>query len=460
MSSVSPSIFFLLAVSIGMADEPLPAGFDPTPFPEIREIGEIRSQAGVFRLAVDAAMHRSFYSLRLAKKTGEAWQEIPTVLRRSPGPRKSDGFPMAHRVESLEEMPDGSLEIVVGFESPPNGPLRVEIDTPLRDFEKGVSIAVPGTDGAWKEVVSDGLIFDRWRFLDFRHTSIGVPEVNSRTLRLRITDATDRQRSRLRQITRTVGDASGLTVTESSTTEVRAFRINGLRFVQPRDLPRAESDGFEQHPLTVTGIATLPEGKTAIILGGGNLPIVQLFLKTPDRNFRRAVSAQVPGPGDTWRTIHRTHLHRFEVGDFRDENLSLPLPETRAERWRLVIENESNAPVTFPEISAQVPIYAMHFLAEAGDQPVLFLGGIGSHLTNPPNDTAALITVIDREVATDTLSPEATRPNPAYLAAPGRNGLLDSQAALWGIIGIAVAALVAVLYRTMREIEERPEGVE
>lgn len=463
MRRIAPRIFFLLSVSIGMAEDPLPRVFDPTAFPEIQEIGEIRSQAGMFRLAVDASMHRSFHSLRLAKKTGEAWQEMPMVSLRSPGPRKSDGFPMAHRVESLGEMPDGSLEIVVGFERPLSGPLRVEIDTPLRDFEKGVSIAIPGADGVWKEVVSDGLIFDRWRFLDFRHTSIEVPRVDSRTLRLRIADATDRQLSRLREITRTVGEASGVTVTESSTAEVRAFRIDGLRFAQTQDLPRAEGGGFEQHPLTIIGAVTLPEGKTSIILDGGNLPIVHLFLKTPDRNFRRAVSAQVAGPGDTWQTIRRTHLHRFEVGDFRDENLSIPLPETRAERWRLLIENESNAPVTFSEIGARVPTYGLHFLAEAGDQPVLFLGGIGTHLTNPPNDIAALTAAIDREVATETLVPEAARPNPAHRVAPAkpaRLGLLDSETALWGIIGLAVAALIAVLYRTMRKVEERPEEVE
>jgi len=459
-------ILGFLAAPISWADELPESGFDPAPFPELREIGEIRSETGLFRIPMDTGLHRSFRTLRLAKKKGEAWQEIPMVSQRVAGPKKIVDFLAPHRVETLVETPGGALEIVVSFENTLQGPIRLEIDTPLSDFEKGVSIASPGNDGAWKEVLSDGVIFDHRRFLDFRHTSVEVPAVNSRTLRLRITDATDLQRSRLREITRTVGDASGLNVTESSSVETRAFRIDGLRFVlspdQARSKPLLNASGRDINPLSITAQTNLPDGSTEIMLDAGNLPIDHLFLKTPDRNFRRGISVEVPGPGDSWRTIHRTHLHSYEVGDFRDERLSIPLPETRAARWRLLIENGANAPVTFSAISGEGPAYEILFLADPGDQPRLFLGGDETTLTKAPLDTAAIAAAIQRNVTTENVVPGNARPNPAYraeAAGAAGPGFLDSKPALWSIIALAVAVLIAVLYQAMRKIEEKPDEV-
>ncbi len=466
MNRFALTLGVLLAGSIGIAEEPAPAGFDPAPFPQLREIGEIQSEAGLFRIALDAGMHRSFHTLRLAKKKGETWQEMPMVSRHVQAPQKRGDFLVPHRIESLDETPDGSLEIVVSFDSPLPGPIRLEIDTPLSDFEKGISIAVPGADGTWKEALSDSVIFDHRRFLDFRHTSIQVPEVNSRTIRLRIAEATDLQRSRLREITRTVGDASGLTVTESSAVETRAFRIDGLRFVlsqgQSEDTHPLDARGREILPLPIASQTNLPDGITEILLDGGNLPIDHLFLKTDDRNFRRSVSVQVPGADDSWRTIHQTHLHRFEVGDFHDESLSIPLPETRTERWRLLIENGANAPVTFSAINARIPAYELLFLADPGDRPVLFLGATAP-LTNAPLDTAAIRAAISRKVPTETVVPAEAQPNPNYraeAAEPEGPGFLDSKPALWSIIALSVAILIAVLYQAMRKIEEKPEAAE
>lgn len=459
-------ILGFLAAPIARADEPPTPGFDPAPFPELREIGEIRSERGLFRIPMDAGLHRSFRTLRLAKKTGEAWEEMPMVSQRTPGPKKIGDFLTPHRIESLDETPDGALEIVVSFNSPLQGPIRLEIDTPLSDFEKGVSIAVPGSDGAWKEVLSDGVIFDHRRFLDFRHTAIQVPAVNSRTLRLRIARATDLQRSRLREITRTVGEASGLTVTESGAVETRAFRIDGLRFVlasgQTEGTHPLDARGHEVFPLPLASQTNLPGGVTEILLDGGNLPLDHLFLKTPDRNFRRAVSVQVPGTDASWRTIHQTHLHRFEVGDFRDESLSIPLPETRAERWRLLIENGANAPVTFSAINGRTTAYEILFLADPGDRPVLFLGGGETTLTNASLDTAAIRAAISREVPAGTVAPAEALPNPTYRAEaadPDGPGFLDSRPALWSIIALVVAVLIAVLYQAMRKIEEETNEV-
>jgi hypothetical protein len=240
-----------------------------------------------------------------------------------------------------------------------------------------------------------------------------------------------------------------------------------LRFVlargQTEDNHSLDARGREIIPLPLASQTNQPGGATEILLDGGNLPIDHLFLKTTDRNFRRAVSVQVPGTDDSWRTIHQTHLHRFEVGDFRDERLFISLPETRAERWRLLIENGANAPVTFSSITGQGPAYEILFLADPGDDPVVYLGGNDTPLTNALLDTAAIRAAIRREVPAETVEASEALPNPSYRAVasePAGPGLLDSQPALWSIIALAVAVLIAVVYQAMRKIEEKPDGTD
>lgn len=438
---------------------PGPDGFDPAPYAFRREATAPASGAGFLRIPVDAELYRhsgrDFASLRLAAERDGRLVELPWIVRPVPrpaAPTRPDR--LVHRIESFEEAPDGSIVFVVSLAAASPAPARLEIATPLRDFEKGVAVSVQGEGGSWSVLVGDAVVFDHTRFLDFRHTTVALPETASRRFRVRIADATDEQRSRVREITRTVGDASGTTVSETSRTETRAFRIDELRFHAAPASAETRDPGGERHALAVLSQETAAGGETRLLLDGGNLPLDRIAFATESRNFRRPVSIQVPAGGDQWRTVHRGALHLYDVGGFRDESLSLPLPGFQSDRYRVVVENGKNPPVAFGGASGETRPRELVLLAEPGDAPVVFLGGDDATLTKPSLDTAAIDAALARKVGAETLRLGGAAPNPAHRspAPPGRSPL-ESRGVLWGAIAVAVAVLVAALYSALRKIE-------
>lgn len=433
--------------------------FDSAPYPLRREAKTPASDAGFFRIPVDAELYRhsgrDFAALRLAAERNGSLVELPWIIRPVPQPAApSRPDRLIHRIESFEEAPDHSIELVVALADGSPAAARLEIATPLRDFEKGVTVSIPGEGGLWSVLVGDAVVFDHTRFLDFRHTTVALPETPARRFRIRIADATDEQRSRVREITRTVGDASGTTVSETSRTETRAFRIDELRFHAAPAPAETRDPDRERHVLALLSQETTASGETQLLLDGGNLPLERITFTTESRNFRRPVSIQVPAEGDTWRTVHRGTLHLYDVGGFHDESLSLAVPSIQSDRYRIVVENGKNPPVVFAGASGETRPRELVFLADPGDKPVVYLGGDDATLTKPSLDTAAIAAALSRKVAAGTLLLGETTPNPDHrvLVPPGPS-LLESRGVLWGVIAVAVAVLIAVLYGALRKID-------
>lgn len=431
----------IIAVTAPLSADVVPdrptTGFDSSAWPEQIPVAGGTEQAGLARIEVEPRIYRlsgkDFSTLRLIRSQDGAQFEQPWVLRKIPAPERTVPQPFRQEMESFTETADGAIEIVVSLTPAPSGPLRLHIDTPLRDFEKGISVAIPTAEGAWRELVGDGLLFDHSRFLDFRRTSLDLPGSGAARFRIRIADASDEQRSRLRE-------------------------IDGLRLTSLRKEPAPARKETASHPLTILKSEGLEGGVTAVEFDGGNLPIERLLLTSEDRNFRRAVSLQIPGPERDWRTLHRAHLHRYEVGDFRDESLGFELTETRSDRYRLLIENGSNPAVGITSVSAAGPRHEIFFLADPG-VGLSFLVGAES-ADRPTFDAAAIHAALSKKVPARTLTLGDAVPNPGFVKSTGPKppGFLESKSALWLAIAAAVAVLIRVLYGSLRKVEEETVG--
>lgn len=226
----------------------------------------------------------------------------------------------------------------------------------------------------------------------------------------------------------------------------------GAGIVPPETEPRR--NGRRSHDLTVLSRETTPAGETVIVLDGGRIPLERLEFATESRNFKRPVSVQVPGASGSWRTIGRGFFHRYEVGDFREESLVLSFPETRAERYRVVVGNGKNPPVTLIEATGAGEPRELVFPAESGDRPVLLLGDPSGTLTKPSPDTAAIDAALGRGIRPATIVFAAAAANPVHRAAePASKPLLESQKLLWIVIALAVAILIRVVYGALRKID-------
>jgi len=87
--------------------------------------------------------------------------------------------------------------------------VRLWIETPLRDFEKFVDVYGSLDEANWEPLLEGELIFERERFVDFRRTELKLPVNEFTSYKVVIANATDEQRSSVREVTEAISDREG-----------------------------------------------------------------------------------------------------------------------------------------------------------------------------------------------------------------------------------------------------------
>lgn len=451
---------FALGATLTVAQDPV--GFDTSPYQYQREITGTPVGDRLLSLSFDADLYRhsgpDHRALRLVKEVGGTLTELPRlIVPVDPPARPAGSQRITHRIDSFEENEDGSIEVTVTLTGLKAPAARLEIATPLRDFENSVTVSVSSDGATWTPLVNEALVFDYERFLDFRRTAIDLPATPARRFKVRLAGATDQQRSLVRELSRTVSDAAGVSVSESGTVETRQFRIDELRFFTAADETVENKNGKSDELTILKQTVDADDNRTVILLDGGNLPLHELALDTEDRNFRREVLLQVPGveAEDAWRTIERGFVHSYHVGEFREARLSLVFAERRSDRYRLVVQNGDNPPLRLTRVTGKSRLEEMLFLASPGDRLFLFLGASSDAIAPPRLDTAAILAAKQSGVERNELKPGPLRENPNYRKeAPADRRLLESRGLLWSIISVVVAMMIWILYLTLKRIDE------
>ena len=454
--------FAALALGATLSFAQDPVGFDTSPYQYQREITGTPVGDRLLSLSFDADLYRhsgpDHRALRLVKEVGGTLTELPRlIVPVDPPARPAGSQRITHRIDSFEENGDGSIDVIVELTGTKTPAAELEIATPLRDFEKSVTVSVSSDGATWTPLVNEALVFDYERFLDFRRTAIDLPATPARRFKVRLAGATDQQRSLVRELSRTVSDAAGVSVSESGTVETRQFRIDELRFFTAADETVEKKNGKSDELTILEQTVDADDNRTVILLDGGNLPLHELALDTEDRNFRREVLLQVPGveAEDAWRTIERGFVHSYHVGEFREARLSLVFAERRSDRYRLVIQNGDNPPLRLTRVTGKSRLEEMLFLASPGDRLFLFLGASSDAIAPPRLDTAAILAAKQSGVTRAKLEPGPLRENPNYRKeAPADRRLLESKGLLWSIISVVVAMMIWILYLTLKRIDE------
>ena len=196
--------------------------------------------------------------------------------------------------------------------------------------------------------------------------------------------------------------------------------------------------------------------QTELVIDGGWLPMRSLSISTPDRNFRREVSVQVPAPDSPggWRTLQRGTFHRFKVADFHDERIEVKFAEARSDRFRLIIANADSPPLSIANVHGSWGRYELLFLPESSDRFLVFLGSTDDDMKKPRFDTAAIVAAKAETIPRETLDLGPLEANPAFAAETVvQPKFLESKLALWGVIALVVAILIWILYRTLKQVE-------
>jgi hypothetical protein len=430
-----------------------------------RAVADIPEREELAAVELDREVHGAtrdgFPDLRLQDAAGQA---VPFIIQRHTRTSSvwSEHAEPARRVDGLVPDAEGNrLEVIV--EPPRTDPPRtdppawIELVTPIRDFEKRVSVYLPAPGGTWQALSENQPIYDYSRFMDVRRCRIQLPPAPvAERYRVLISDVTESTASAFVELTTQSGGAQPDAETVRRVLHRRDFRIDRIDFGYRVLEERRDVPVWAEYPLHITATERdAKAGLTRLTLDSGRLPIAALRLAIADRNISRAVYVEVRRALDDgtfdWQRLGQDTLRRLDFRDVQEEALTVSLTETRAAELRLVVVDNDSAPLTVQGVTAVCPVYRVLFLARPGAACQL---AYGSRDAPPPRyDTEVLQRLFDRkdrEVRTLRLQAaggpaELPRENPLVRA-------LNSRTTLLLVLGLAVVVLALATLTAARRI--------
>lgn len=394
--------------------------------------------------------------LRLIKTTESGSLDWPFIVA-----KKATGLPrrtaqsIPSEITRFMENPDGSITVEVASKAEQPSIASIEIETPLKNFEKRVDIEGSVDALNWRPLLKDQLIFDREQFIDFRATRIRLPENDCLHFRLIVREATDDQVSAVRQVT-----ASQRNTSERTTVTTRKFRVDRIRLFSASQDPVKGDDSKTYQVAIRSSDFDIEKKATHLYLDTHRCPLNRLSLITRDRNFNREYRVQIQrgGHSGSWQNISSGRVYRYDIAGFEEERLSLSFPETRAEPLRLVFENGDNQPLSIDGFNAQGPAYNLEFLHDAPEASwCIRYGARTGEYAKPQYDVLPIHQA--KKAGVDRIEFTVSDPaaNSSFETEGQRNQLTDLLLSPWTlrtVIAIVVLVLVGIIVRTSRQFEE------
>ena len=426
-------------------------------------LAEGQSQEEVFSVPVDsdvyAATRDGFPDLRVMDADDRL---VPFLIRRVSETRiKKVRKSWTATNPELKPLENNGMEIRIKLKPDDSSPLGLSFVTPLQNFEQQVRV-FSTADETESSLVDEALIFDYSQFMDVRRTEVVLPSTNAREFRIVIDALTSDQESQLLELTRSVrGDAED-DRTEKTTIQRRPFRIDRIDLWTEHGEKIRQADVVQPWPLTDLRITQNSRQKQTLVeFTNRRQPLTELKIVTGTRNFSRHAAIQVEADsasGPKWNTIANATISQFQLRDFQEVHLTISLPETRNDRFRLVLDNGDSPELSIDDIKAWGHQYEVVFIGKPKQSVRLIYG---SDSAQPPNnDTVALTTALAKDI----------RPVPATLGVQSLiaesgaakpidvTSLLNNPLAIGAVIGVLVIVLGWGLYQASRRIDQIPPG--
>jgi hypothetical protein len=434
-----PTILVLALASLLSATE-------VTVFPLQRDLRPAIGQTQVVSLDLGSEFWREDGpQLRILDATGRA---VPYLIRNATGwTNRVETVPCPLRGMDIREEADNALvfELRVGDDVP--HPTLLDIETPLKDFERRVTIE--GLGGVEASHLAEGLVYDYSRFADLRQTRVRLPEHSFRHLRVRIDGAIDETRSPIRQLTRRQTSDGGAEQGESTTVRDRPFRIDRIGLYAERTSMVQNGEREQSH----AGIAWKSEVADGNLLHieavPPGLPVHGIGILSGASNFSYRATLDV-GVGSDWRRVAEARLTRIRFGQSREERTILRFPEQRADRLRLTLHLLDNPPPALDGVVFQGPVPQALFLADPGTPYRVVYGG---EAPVPNYDETLLNKALSETGLPMTVDPGPAQANPDYAApAPPRWRFFGRMGFFRAAVLTMAAALGYALYRAARHV--------
>lgn len=450
-----PAVLLTLGLLL-LAPRPAPAAFSEsgwrfysrieTPYFPREEIVTVQLTSDVFEYAqADGA------DLRVVDDAG---REVPHLLeRRTRTEPRTVREACAAQLLSLDEGADNRLEIDYQLAADAAAPTGLTLVTPLKDFERLVSVSGSDDGNVWTLLAHEAPIFDFSRFMDVARSDVSLPANRFRRFRLVIRNVTDQARSPWAQLTRELGaDGQARTVTEALSVENRPLRIDRVDFwrtVTREDRGAPESTDYQPQAFSVNR----EPGRTLLEVTMRREPLTAFTLVTPSRNFSRPVTVEVgvqEGVQTRWREVGRGTWTNLDFRDLRRQELRVSFPEQRATRYRITVADGDSPPLEVRGVRAEGHAYHLAFLAFPARPYRLFYGAPAARA--PVYDQVTVLNPLQGAYQAQPVLLARRVFNEHYAESAPLTTWLRSRWFLGMAVAVAVLALGAALYRASRRL--------
>jgi len=417
---------------------------DVRPFPFFEELQSpvvCSNEVGGFVLndAVYATTDNPDTGLRLFDQDNN---ETPLWIRKKTATRiEVQDRPFPAEIVSLKEGADNRIEILVKRDT--NSPLPgvMRFHTPLRNFEKQVTVKGSPDGNQWETLASNTPIYDYSRYLDVRNDRVPVILRGYRFYKINIANITETKDSPLTAIMKHTREGREFAKTETTVARKEVMRLDRISFVVLKKALVTGAADLRESSVTNWCVAEDAKRKQTILtFTTSRQPLAAIELDIADANFSRSITAFGADSDSTMAWVERAvaTISRIHAGKVQEQHLIISLPtECRARHYRLVIANQDNPALTITGIRLRENLYEGLFFPKEGRLYRVFMGG--RDMRAPSYDVATVLQAVPAG-ANDVWTLGAKTANPAFKTGFSTAWLRGNK-----LFVIAVLAMVAVL---------------
>jgi hypothetical protein len=446
-----------VAINPCVAQQPLPMRYQ-----KVIDPGSLK-QEEIIALNLDsdvcAGTREGFPDLRVLDANNS---EVPYLLDRVTETRPvSIRHTFPAKEVSLREPAGGGLEIEVSQDQKLPVAEGISLVTPLTNYQQRVQVLGTSDGKSWQPLVADALIFDYARYMDVSNHDVSLPGNRYRRFRVIVREITADQESQLLELTRRLKGGKEAERLEKSTIQRRPFRIDRIEFWYQETREQRKGDKKAEYPVAGFSVEQNAAARQTVIhVEARREPLTGFSLETASRNFNRRATVQIPvvkGVRTEWHDIGAETISRIDFRDLRRDELRVRFPETRQDRYRIIIDDGDDAPLTISGVRGEGNVYRLLFLAAPSAKYRLFYGSESAKA--PAYDTEAVRESIGRgyQPVAARLSGQIAGPSVPETAGQTIRGLLNNWLVLGGVIVILVVVLGWGLYRAGRRIDQLPK---
>lgn len=365
---------------------------------------------------------------------------------------------------TLSPLDNGGLEIELTLRSDDPQPNGLTLATPLKNFSQRVRVFTSSDGKEWQPAGQESAIFDYTRYMDVRNESVSFPETAHRHFRIVIDDVTAEQESELVELTRHLKGGGEVDRSEKIVVDRRPFRIDRIDLWRDVVQEQIKGDMKRTYPVTKFSVSEdVQKKQTVVTLDVKREPVTSFELVTTSRNFSRhaVVEAQksaalkASDQDATWLRIGEGTLTYLNFKNTRREQLSIAFPESRYERYRIVIDNRDSPVLDVAGIKAEGNVYELVCLTSKMPHHLAY----SSDDCEPPRfDTASIQTLLGQgyqPVAVE-LGPQEISTQEAAHKPFAWSSLINDPRLLVAVIGVLVVLLAWGLYHASKRMDNLP----